>query len=61
MSTMKEEARNLVEHLPEHATWDDLMYQIYVRQKISAGIDAGREGRVCAHDEVKQRFLGKTK
>lgn len=33
MNTVKEEAALLVERLPEHATWDDLMYQIYVHQK----------------------------
>ena len=35
MSTVKEEAADLVEQLPENATWDDLMYRIYVHQKLS--------------------------
>ncbi len=38
MDTVKEQAARLVELLPDTATWDDLMYQIYVRQKkVSAG------------------------
>lgn len=57
MSTVKEEARDAIEKLPEHATWDDLMYELYVRQKIAAGIQAANEGRVVSHEEVKRRFL----
>jgi hypothetical protein len=29
--TVKEQARRLVESLPDDATWDDLMYAIHVR------------------------------
>lgn len=44
-STVKEEARRLVEGLPEDATWEDLQYAIYVRQAIEAGLKDSREGR----------------
>lgn len=54
--TIKDQARLLVDTLPDHATWDDLMYLIYVRQKIAMGIEAGEEGRVQSHDEVKRKF-----
>ena len=57
MSTVKEEVRELAERLPEEATWDDVMYELYVRQKIAAGIKAADEGRVVSHEEVKRRFL----
>jgi predicted transcriptional regulator len=59
MSAVKEEARQLVERLPEDATWKDLMYEVYVRQKIEAGRQAVTEGRVVAHEEVKKRFLAR--
>ncbi len=55
--TVKEQARALVDDLPNDATWDDLMYRLYVRQKIALGIQAGEEGRVQSHEEVKRRFL----
>ena len=58
MSTIKEEAAQLVNSLPEGATWDDVMYAIYVRQKIEAGIKDGEEGNVVAQDEVERRFAG---
>ncbi len=55
-ATVKEEAKRLVEELPEEATWNDLMYEIYVRQQIEEGIKAADEGRVLSHEEIRQRF-----
>ena len=53
---IKREALRLVEQLPEHASWDDLMYEIYVRQAIERGIADADAGRVVSHDEVLARF-----
>jgi hypothetical protein len=45
-STVKEEARRRVERLPDDATWEDIQYEIYVRQAVEAGLkDGGRVGR----------------
>lgn len=55
-STIKEEAAKLIQQLPEQATWDDVMYEIYVRQKIEEGIKAADSGKVLSHEEVKLRF-----
>ena len=59
MSLAKNQALEVVKKLPEKATWDDLMYEIYVRKKIEAGTHAGEEGRVVPHDAVKKRFIKK--
>lgn len=56
MSTIKKEAHDLVDRLPDEATFDDLVYQVYVRQRISEGIRAADEGRVQEHEDVKRRF-----
>jgi len=56
MSSVKEEARKLIDQLPSRATWDDLMYQLYVRKKIATGLKAAKEGRVVPHAEVRKRF-----
>lgn len=55
-TSVKNEAKRLVENLPETANWDDLMYEVYVRQKIEEGIKAADEGRVLTHEEVRKRF-----
>lgn len=56
MDSEKEEARRIIESLPEHATWDDIMYQLYVKKKIDDSIKAAKEGRVLSHQEVKKRL-----
>ncbi len=45
VATVKDQARQLVEGLSEDATWEDLIYKIYVREAIEDGLrdaDAGR-------------------
>jgi hypothetical protein len=56
MKSVKEEARRLVEGLPEDATWDDLMYRIYVRQAIEAGLQDVNANRTLSVNEVRARF-----
>ena len=56
MGTVKDEVRRLAERLPDTATWDEVMYEVYVRQKIADGEAAIAEGRTLSHDEVKKRF-----
>lgn len=57
---IKAEARRLIDQLPDDATWDDLMYEIYVRQAIDAGLADVEAGRVIPHEELRSRLtLGK--
>ena len=55
-ANMKAEAVRLVNDLPESATWDDLMYRIYVRQCIDAGVADADANRVVSVEEVRRRF-----
>ena len=57
MPTTKKQALDAIKKMSDKATWDDIMYEIYVRKKIAAGIKAADEGRVITHEEVKKRFL----
>jgi predicted transcriptional regulator len=59
MNIVREEAKKIIEKLPEEASWDDLIYELYARKKIDEGIKAAEEGRLLSHEEVKQRFSGK--
>ena len=59
--TIKEEARQLFERLPEDATWEDLQYPIYFRQAVEAGLKDSREGLTVPLDEARRHFgLGQT-
>jgi hypothetical protein len=53
---VKEQAKRLVEDLPEDASWDDLMYRIYVRQAIEAGLQDSQAGRTLDVKDVRARF-----
>jgi predicted transcriptional regulator len=59
MATPKQVAKELIEHLPDQASWNDIMYELYVKQKIEAGLSAVAEGRTVAHDDVKRRLMDK--
>jgi len=53
---VKDEARRLVEKLPEDSTWDDLMREIYVRQAIESGLADSQAGRTMDVEEVRAKF-----
>ena len=54
--SVKKEAARLVRQLPESASWDDLMYEILVRQKIEAGLADLRDGRKHDHVAIRKEF-----
>jgi hypothetical protein len=56
MTNIKEEARRLIDKLPENLTWDDLMHEIYVRQAIESGLSDSREGRVRDVEQLRQDY-----
>jgi hypothetical protein len=55
-TSIKAEAQRLVDQLPDDATWDDLMYEIYVRQAVEAGLKDSCEGRTVPIDEVRRQL-----
>ncbi len=57
MSVAKEQAKTLIDKLPDQATWDDIMYEFYVKKKLVIATKAAEEGRVIPHKEVKKRLL----
>lgn len=56
-ASVKDEMRDLVEQLPDECTWDDVIYRVYVRQKIAAGLSDVAAGRVVDHEEVFAELL----
>jgi hypothetical protein len=53
---IKEEAKRLLDRLPDDLTWDELMHEIYVRQSIEAGLADSKAGKVIEVKEVRERF-----
>ena len=53
---IKPEAHRLVDGLPDSASWNDLMYEIYVRQAIEAGLADAQAGRMLSHEDALARI-----
>jgi hypothetical protein len=57
MQTAKQTAQDLIEHLPEQATWEDIAYAVYVRQKLEQSLRAAAEGIVTSQADMEKRYL----
>jgi len=56
-TTIKRNAIDLINSMPESSTWDDIMYEIYVKQKIEKGLDDIKNGRLTPHEDVRKMFV----
>ncbi len=56
MATVKEEVRRMIESLPDNATWEDVQYSIYVRERIEWGRSEAAEGKILSEDEIERRM-----
>ena len=56
MSTPKDEVRKLLDRLPDEASFEDIQYHIYVREKIERGLKDVEEGKVLSQQEVERRM-----
>ena len=52
---IKPDAQRLVANLPDSATWDDLAYEVYVRQAIEAGLAEADGGQLVDHEDALAR------
>jgi len=55
-TNVKDEARKLIDGLPETATWEDVIYRLYVREAIEAGIADADAGRVVDFSEIRAEY-----
>ena len=56
MKTLKSEAINAISKLPESADIDDIMYRIYVIDKIKKGQEAVKEGKAVTVESLKEEM-----
>ena len=52
----KDEAHRLIDRMPQGATWDDLMREIYVRETIKRGLADSNVGRTKDVKEVRAKY-----
>ena len=53
---IKEEARRLVEELPEDATWSDFARLVIERQRVEEGIADLDAGIIWSSDEIRNKL-----
>ena len=56
MSTAKEAVRRMLDQLPDDASFEDIQYHIYVREKIEVALKDVQEGRILSQEEAEQRM-----
>lgn len=53
----KKQIRDVIERMPDEIDIEELMYELYVIDKIEAGRKDIREGKVLSHEDAKNRLL----
>ena len=52
----KETAIELIQHLPDSASLQDIVYELYVHERIARGLDEADKGLLVPHEEVKKEI-----
>ena len=50
----KQVALRIIESMPDDASLDDIMYELYFRQRVDRGLSELEEGKTITHESVKQ-------
>jgi len=56
METLKQEAMNAISKMPETADIDDIMYRLYVIDKVRKGREAIQQGKVISVEELREEI-----
>jgi len=56
MNVTKEKLETLIKELPDTVGVDEVMYRLYLLQKIEAGEAAIKEKNILSHDEAMKRL-----
>ena len=56
MASTKEEVIGMIRALPDDATLDDIMAELYFRAKVDAGLKELDEGQSIPHEQVEKRL-----
>jgi hypothetical protein len=53
---IKQRAHELIEALPDDATWQDLLYALELRSDVEAGFADAKAGHVTDADELRREY-----
>jgi hypothetical protein len=56
MESLKQEALNVISKMPDTAEIDDIMYRLYVIDKVRKGREAVRRGETISIEDLKKEI-----
>ena len=56
MESLKQEVMNAISKMPETADIDDIMYRLYVIDKVRKGKEAIQQGKVISVEELREEI-----
>jgi hypothetical protein len=56
MESLKQEALNVISKMPETAEIDDIMYRLYVIDKVRKGREAVQRGEIVSIEDLKKEI-----
>ncbi len=59
MTVAKSKIENILEKMPAVINVDDLIYQLYLLEKLEEGEDDIKEGRILSHEQAIKRISQK--
>jgi len=54
---IKQEAIDCIRTLPDTADWNDILYSLYVIQKVSKGLKEAKEGKGVTTEEARNMVV----
>jgi predicted transcriptional regulator len=56
MQAVKQQALEAIARLPDDTDMDEIMYRLYVLDKIRKGREAAEQGRTISHEDLKREI-----
>lgn len=57
MNQAKIDALETIKRLPDEATWEEIMYELYVTKKVNEARKQVANGGFVTHEEAKKRLM----
>jgi hypothetical protein len=54
--TAKQEAKSLLEKLPDNCSIEDIQYHLYVLEKVRSGLDDARQNGAISQEDAESRL-----
>jgi len=61
MESVKQQAINVINHLPENVSFDEIVYTLYIKKGINEGLKDIKKGNFKSQEEVEMPAMPKIK